>query len=60
MVTVCVEKSVPSSNDVELKSVSVVSLMQVSVGCVWIIVSLFSIGRASRDVFVFSGMFVHV
>ena len=48
MFTVFNEKSVQSSNNVELKSVFVVSLIQVSVGSEWTIVSLFYIGDASR------------
>ena len=52
------EKSVPSSNSVELKPVSVVSLKLVSFACEWAIVSIFSIVDASREVFAFSGTFV--
>ena len=48
--TVCDEKNVPSSNNVELKSVSAVSWIQVSISCEWITVSIFSIVDASRDV----------
>ena len=44
VLTVCDEMSSPSSNNVELKT----------------IVSKFSIGKASGDLFVFSVMFVHV
>ena len=60
MVTVCDSTSVPSSNNVELNSVSVVLLMQVSVGCEWTLVSVFSIGDTSREMFVLSGIFVLV
>ena len=61
--TVWDEKSVPSSSSVELKSVSVLSFKVDFIGCDWIIVSIFAfvcIGDASRDVFVFSEIFVKV
>ena len=59
MITVFDEKSVPSSNNVDLKSVSAVSLIQVSVGCEWTIVSVSHFGNAPRGIFVFSGRFVN-
>ena len=47
--------------NVELKSVSFVSLGLVSMGCEFIIVSKFcSVGDASGDFFIFSVMFVNV
>ena len=47
-----VKKSVPSSSNEELKSVSVVSIKFESIGCENTIASIIlSIGNASRDVF---------
>ena len=56
--SVCDEKTVPSSKKMELKSVSVDSCIRVSDCWGWISACMFSIGDASREVFVFSGMFV--
>ena len=44
----------------ELKSNSVVSLRFVSIGHQWTIIAVLSVGGASGDVFVSSGMFVKV
>ena len=52
--TVCDEQSIPSSSSVEAW------FRLESIGCEWIIVSIFPIGDASRDVFVFSVLFVNV
>ena len=54
VVTLCDEKSVPLSNSVELKSVSVVSSKFESICHERTMSSMFSIGDASRDVLVFS------
>ena len=60
MFTACDEKSVSSSSRVELISVSAVSFILFSGGGLCIIVFIFYVGEASRDVFVFSGIFVQV
>ena len=44
----------------EIRSSSVVLFIQVSVGCEWNIVSIFSVDDASREIFVFFGRSLHV